>query len=206
MSSIGLFCKFPEDLDLILIIESEGLLTQQPSIKLLKIFRDCFCKPTQDAQRLVSKLLVLHEIQGGYLEFERGNQDRLEELCFISNRMELIFKHFNGILIVDKTFKKNRFNMPILDFVGVAISGHNVIFSFAFIQIRDQGSFTWVFWNFLEIMKKSPLIIYSDREFTFSKSIRNVFSDAIHRLWGWHISRNLSQAFSSIKSDKFFFG
>ena len=93
-----------------------------------------FGKPTEDAQRLLEKLLILEHRDMGTVKFQKNSSMKLRTLLWISKRMKNLFNVFYDIVVIDSTFKKNRFNMHIIDFVGVNNNGHNILFGFALME------------------------------------------------------------------------
>lgn len=59
--------------------------------------------------------------------------------------MKQSYKDYHDILILDTTFKTNRFNMPLVLIVGIDNNGKNIIIGFALISKDDSESYEWIF-------------------------------------------------------------
>ena len=55
---------------------------------------------------------------GGYFQMEMGNESKLKNVIYISNTMLSYAKKFIDIVLVDATYKRNRFNMPLVSLVA----------------------------------------------------------------------------------------
>jgi len=69
------------------------------------------------------------------------DQNKLQKLLVISDRVKNFYNDFNDIMFVDTTFRKNRFNMVILDMIGVDQFGHNILFGFALLNNSKEATF-----------------------------------------------------------------
>ena len=74
------------------------------SSKTRDLFTLHYGKYSEDAQRLVSKLKTIQDMEDGTLKVKIGANNQLEKLIFISKRMKSMYDHFNDILIIDTTF------------------------------------------------------------------------------------------------------
>lgn len=113
--------------------------------------------------------------------------------------MKTFYSAFHDVIFVDTTFSKNRFNMVMLDIVGVDQYGHNVLFGFALLNDSKEATFVWAFEHFQRIMEKSPKVVFSDQEQALVNSLHKVFPFARKFLCGWHIARNLDTYYRSKK-------
>lgn len=55
----------------------------------------------------------------------------------------------NKVIIVDSTFKTNRFNLPLILLVGIDKEQKNQLMGIALIQKETAKSYYWIFSNFL---------------------------------------------------------
>ena len=159
-------------------------------------------KPTEDAQRLLRKLLVLQANQECYLTYECDGDNRLLRLLFISKRMKALYESFSDVLFIDSTFSPNRFNMPVADLCGVDNFGRNILFGFAIINNSTEDTYVWMMRNFQQIMERDPEVVYSDQEQAIVNSIAKIFPTSTHNLCAWHISRNLCNHYRSLNDKK----
>lgn len=53
--------------------------------------------------------------------------------------------YFLDIVIVDATYKRNRFNLPLVNVIGVNNFGHNIMLAFGLFSNETLDSYTWFF-------------------------------------------------------------
>jgi len=70
--------------------------------------------PTKDVQNLIKILKWDSKNRGGFYNAEFLN-NKLEKFCCMSNRMKLLINRFEDVIITNRSYKINWFNMPIVD-------------------------------------------------------------------------------------------
>ncbi|XP_021994268.1 protein FAR-RED ELONGATED HYPOCOTYL 3-like [Helianthus annuus] len=73
-----------------------------------------------------------------------GYDERVQDVFYIhlvSNRLWLAFPH---VLIIDYTYKTNRYNMPLVHVVGVMSTSMSFCVAYTFIANEKEENFTWV--------------------------------------------------------------
>jgi len=58
-------------------------------------------------------------MNGGYFKFEVNNKNEFDKCIFMSKTMLIYAQHFLDIVIVDSTYKRNRFNLPLINVIGI---------------------------------------------------------------------------------------
>ena len=71
-------------------------------------------------------------------------------------------KKFLDMVIVDATYKRNRFNMPLVNVVGVNNYGRTILLAFALLDDEKMDSYDWLFKNLKDIWRKEPDYFISD--------------------------------------------
>lgn len=110
----------------------------------------------------------------------------LLQLFFIHPRAVELWKQHPDVLLLDCTYKTNRFNMPLLNIC--AISGNNrvVQVGLAFLSGEKQGDYTWAIQQLRTIMVvhniEEPVSIVTDRELALINCLESLFPQAIHLL------------------------
>ena len=94
-----------------------------------------------------------------------NTDNQLVNFIYSSKEMEEVYRRFNDLLIIDTTFKKNRFNMPMINFVNIDEYGFSKVVAFGFISNEKEESFDWILEQFHGFMTlKPPKIIYTDED------------------------------------------
>jgi len=57
--------------------------------------------------------------KGGFFAISLDEENRLQRALYISQTMLLYAQSFLDIIIIDATYKKNRFNLPLVNIIGI---------------------------------------------------------------------------------------
>jgi len=119
---------------------------------------------SEDAKNLMK--LIINEFDMGICDYfyKVNHKNKLVGLIYISKTMKEIFTKFHDVLIIDSTLGKNRFNIPVVNFIAIDNNGSSWIIAFGLIEDETEESYHWLFVGFLEIMECSPEIIYIDEQ------------------------------------------
>jgi len=120
-------------------------------------------KPSEDAQNLIKMLETDSNQRGGFYDVELKN-NQLVNCCFMTKSMKTNLKYFSDVLIIDTTYKVNRFNMPLLDIVAINNHGKTVTCFIALLSNQKHETFLWALQKFKTQIDKNPPVIFSDEE------------------------------------------
>jgi len=116
---------------------------------------------------------------------------------------------FSDFVLVDTTYKRNRFNLPLVNLVGVDNFGKTIVLGFGMISDEKIESYDWFFGKLKECWQRSPQVFICDEDASIHQGnfvnfiiidllgIRNHFSSKIH-LCGWHLQKNICSHLSSV--------
>ncbi|XP_071713567.1 uncharacterized protein [Rutidosis leptorrhynchoides] len=124
---------------------------------------------------------------------DRGTSNELENLFFIHPISFNIWRAYPHVLIIDATYKTNRYNMPFVEIGGVTSTSKTFCIAFAFIHDEMTVKYEWVL-NCLKLTLGEcmlPRVIVTDREMALINACRGVFPDAARLLCRWHIRHNI---------------
>jgi len=77
-------------------------------------------------------------------------------------------------------------------FSGCNHHSQTIIFGVALLEDETIESYKWVLNRFLECMEsKFPKAVVTDGDGSMREAIKQVFSDASHRLCSWHLHKNV---------------
>ena len=70
-----------------------------------------------------------------YFKYEANKDGSLNKIIFLNNDMKKNYKYYGNdkILILDSTYKKNTYDFPLCNLIGLDHNGHNILFAQAFI-------------------------------------------------------------------------
>lgn len=133
--------------------------------------------------------------QNGYVYYSRANvlTNKLEDLFFAHPRSLEIWRAFPHVLLMDATYKTNKYGMPLLEIVGVTPT--NMTFSIAFVYMHEekQSNYVWALDCLKSVMEGCmlPRVIVTDREMALMNAYTIIFPDAKGLLCRWHINNNI---------------
>ncbi|XP_052627760.1 uncharacterized protein LOC128125935 [Lactuca sativa] len=120
-------------------------------------------------------------------------REREEDLFFAHPRSLEIWRAFPHVLLMDATYKTNKYGMPLLEIVGVTPT--NMTFSIAFVYMHEekQSNYVWALDCLKSVMEGCmlPRVIVTDREMALMNAYTIIFPDAKGLLCRWHINNNI---------------
>lgn len=112
-------------------------------------------------------------------------------LLFAAHKAISLFKMYPEVLLMDCTYKTNRFKMPLLNIVGLTGLGTTFYVAFAFLRAEQENDYTWALQQLKSFLPVVPRLFITDRELALMNAISAVFPDAGHLLCQWHIQKNI---------------
>ena len=103
--------------------------------------------------------------KGGYFAIKNDSNDKFQQTLYISNWMIKLSEYFLDIVIIDTMYKRNRFNLPLVNIIGIDNSGHNILLVFGLLTNKKTESYTWLFRELKSAWKKNPLNVITDDSF-----------------------------------------
>jgi hypothetical protein len=100
-------------------------------------------------------------------------------------------KRFNTVFVVDATYKTNRFNLPLVHFVGVNCFKMSFSACFMLISREDEQEYLYALESFKNCFGISPKVFLTDKEDALRNAISVVFPEAKNLLCIWHINKNI---------------
>ncbi|XP_019189960.1 PREDICTED: uncharacterized protein LOC109184415 [Ipomoea nil] len=81
----------------------------------------------------------------GYVHESRTNNatDELEDLFFVHPKSMEKWRAFPHVLLIDATYKTNRYSMPLVEMVGVTSTNMTFCIAFAFMHKENESNYTW---------------------------------------------------------------
>lgn len=165
--------------------------------KVLIIAKDLYNLKAKSVEDELSGLswvdCLLKNLQSGnyYSNFQKDNVGRIDRL-FFSHRISVgLIRQYGDVFLMDSTYKTNKFNMPLLNIVG--ITGCNTTFyaAFAFLRKEEESDYSWALEQFSSLAHITPSVIVTDREMALMKGIERTFPNSAHFLCIWHMQKNI---------------
>ncbi|KAL4567782.1 hypothetical protein LXL04_023376 [Taraxacum kok-saghyz] len=132
--------------------------------------------------------------EGGFTyDIIHNPEGRISRL-FIAHPLSIkLAKHLSNIFVMDCTYKTSKYNMPLLDIIGVSCFNTSFYSGFTFLEKEDEENYAWALRAFKKIIGDGNelCVIMSDRELALMNAINNVFPATTNLLSVWHIEKNV---------------
>jgi len=101
---------------------------------------------------------------------------------------------FSNVLLMDNTYKTNKYRLPLLEIVGVTSTGLTFLTAFVLMSSERENNFTWALRRLQGLVLRGdvyPTLIVSDRDLALMNVIKVVFPKACNLLCRFHINKNV---------------
>jgi len=135
-------------------------------------------------------LMSLLQTKGfAYKKDTNSSSNKLEALFFVHSTSFELFRAFPHVLMMDATYKTNKYNMPFLQIIGITSTKKTYSIAFAFMHDETEESYVWVLKSLKSMLDEcmQPRVIVTDRELALMSACQQVFPDATRLLCRWHI-------------------
>jgi hypothetical protein len=129
---------------------------------------------------------------------KQDSTDKLTHLAFFGLQSLELWRLHPDILLIDSTYKTNRFDLPLVNIVGSTTNNRSFFVGSAFIQTETTSSFIWLLECIQELYKQAelpdPRIIITDADQALTTAITVIFPTTQHLWCVWHVNKAV-QAF-----------
>ena len=135
--------------------------------------------------------------QQGFFHCPRINEDtnRVEALFFAHPRIAEIYKENPDIVVMDCTYKTNKFGLPLLCFVAITRVGIAIPVAHAFLHAENEAAYGWAFQCLKDMMRhydiQEPSVALHDRDRALIHGFNRVFPGVHHLLCLWHMEADV---------------
>ncbi|XP_050898021.1 uncharacterized protein LOC127104925 [Lathyrus oleraceus] len=101
---------------------------------------------------------------------------------------------FLTMLILDPTYKTNKYKLPLLEMVGVTSTKKTYSVGFAFLECEKENNFTRILKvcrTLLKVQSEMPEAIVTDCDTALINSVVKVFPSSYALLYRYHITKNV---------------
>ena len=128
----------------------------------------------------------------------------VENIFWAHPRAIELFNLFPAVVLIDSTYKTNRYGFPLLDMVGMTSTYHSFSIAFAFMRSEKTHDVAWALNKLRELIVKEknlPQVIVTDKDTTLMNAVAHVFPTSKQLLCQFHIAKNVT-AKSKLYCDK----
>jgi hypothetical protein len=105
-----------------------------------------------------------------------------------------LFNTFPSVLLMDSTYKTNRYGRPLFEMVGCTSTGNTFNVAFAIMKNEKIDNFTWALQNCRSLLTSpdlGPKVTVTDRDPALINAVETVFPDATPIVCRYHVSKNV---------------
>jgi MULE transposase domain len=106
----------------------------------------------------------------------------------------------HDVVLIDNTYSTNRFDMPLMDIIGVDHNSISFFIAFAFLPDQSEGSYRWALANLKDLFNLlhplvgiSPGAVSTDCDQALRNAISSIFPESATLLCLWHANKNVQQ-------------
>lgn len=189
---------------------SAGIPTRQSLAVLCTEFPDSFqtCRDLYNIKREHRRIIqqsvgiveaAIHRLQAENFYTEYGiNEQRELDFLFLSHPDSIkMLRQFNDVILLDCTYKTNRYNRPLLNICGVTGSNHTINVALCFLPGEREEHFVWALRQLDKLLRSerinAPKLFVSDRDQACLHALSTVFPLSKQRLCMWHLKKDVLQ-------------
>ncbi|KAJ0127445.1 Uncharacterized protein HZ326_29452 [Fusarium oxysporum f. sp. albedinis] len=159
---------------------------------------NCISRAKQDLANGQSHMVALLQhldSQGFWSRHLIGKDYRLQSIIFAHPGSIQFARSYPEVLIVDCTYKTNKYRMPLLDIVGVDATGSTFCIAFAYLSGEEEEDFGWAFEQLRDLYDangiKHPSVVLTDRCLACMNAVVSLlcFPSTKVMLCLWHINK-----------------
>jgi hypothetical protein len=125
--------------------------------------------------------------------YETDMEGHLTKLFFASPHSLAMFKRYPEVLILDCTYKTNRFKFPLLNMVAVNELGQTFYVAFTFLRSESENDFRWALGKLRTHITHPLNVVGIDRDLALMNAVRGVFPSSTILLCQWHVNKAVKE-------------
>ncbi|BBM98273.1 hypothetical protein Mp_1g12150 [Marchantia polymorpha subsp. ruderalis] len=144
---------------------------------------------------------LLDELRQGQFKHvvQFSNSGNVERLSFAHPNSIFLARRFNSVILLDCTYKTNKFGMPLLHVIGRTALNTSFTIAIIFLNGEEIGDYVWALDEFSNLFNgKLSSVIVSDADKGLAAAIARVAPNFRHLLCVWHIEKNKIELFIEI--------
>ena len=143
-------------------------------------------------QQLMKILIEKHYV---YCHRSYEISEEVLDLFWANPNCILLVKLFLSVVIIDCTYKTNKYKMPLFALVGITSMGNTFSIAHYFLYNELEDIYQWALSRLRMLFEPHDLlnVFVTNREWAVIKAIKSVFPAAHHMLCTFRISKNVEQ-------------
>jgi len=133
--------------------------------RVAKLTEETKGKAHQDAYDFIKMASDNVKNYGGYFAFDLKRNILFERCVYLSKTMLTYAEYFLDVILVDSTYRRNRFNLVLVNVLGVNNNGKSIMLAFALLSSETQEDYQWIFSHLKKAWKnKEPKNCITDED------------------------------------------
>jgi hypothetical protein len=125
-------------------------------------------------------------------DVKKDSENRIQCLFFAHKRQIQQLRANPDILMIDCTYKTNRYRLPLLQIIGYSNLGSWFSAGFCFIASETEQDYYWAVATYLSKTRTSaPKVFLSDQEKALKNAVSTLLPSVPQLLCIWHINKNV---------------
>ncbi|MBW0592494.1 hypothetical protein O181_132209 [Austropuccinia psidii MF-1] len=126
----------------------------------------------------------------------RDSEGHITSLFFTHPLAIKLFHGFPHVILMDCTYKTNKYKMPLFNIVGFSSTNKTFSRAFCLMNNETEPSYTWALNKYLEKVLNNtnivpPQVIVIDRYLALKNSLKQIFPESKVMLYIWHINKDV---------------
>ncbi|KID81747.1 transposase [Metarhizium guizhouense ARSEF 977] len=179
----------PKEIRSYLRNHSETLATQQDIYNCIAQGKRDLAKGQSNIHALANEL----DREGFWNRMQLDEDGRVTAVLFAHPQSLAYLRCYPDLLILDCTYKTNKYKMPLLDIVGVDACQRSFCVAFAFLSGEDERDYIWALDRLRSMYElcgaRLPSVILTDRCLACMNAVSRCFPTAASLLCLWHANK-----------------
>ncbi|XP_074325044.1 protein FAR1-RELATED SEQUENCE 6-like isoform X2 [Apium graveolens] len=126
---------------------------------------------------------------------------RLRNVFWLDARCRAAINYFNDAVFFDNTYLANKYEIPLVAFVGMNHHGQPVLLGCGLLAGETKESYVWLFNTWLTCASgQSPQTIITERCNILQSAVADVFPNALHRFGLSHIMKKVPEKLGGLRN------
>ena len=168
---------------------SAGAATQQDIYNCIAKSKRALCEGQSTIQALANEL----DSQGFWSRIQLDQARRVTAVLFAHPESLAYLQAYPELLILDCTYKTNKYKMPLLDMIGVDACQRSFCIAFAFLSGEAEDDFIWALDRLRSMYDMCgasyPSVVLTDRCLACMNAVAQCFPVSISLLCLWHANK-----------------
>jgi hypothetical protein len=137
---------------------------------------------------------LLYRMPDNYIIWiDQDESHHLQQMLFFHKTALDLWLHNPDVVLMDTTYNTNRFNLPLVNLVGVTASNKSFFIGAAFVPSESTEAFRWILIRLQLIYNKAdlpgPRVFITDAARQMNNALKDIFPGIPHLICIWHVNR-----------------